>query len=186
MEEQSSKAEDAVDNLFTEILANDVGRTEHYQAKLDFLFEKLEQHPALLGYKAYKVHVAQAYVYYQQQLLSDALSNLQAAETLLGDHQMQKPYARADEKITGYIRAYVKKDTRTQAVKNVKNTAVRTFLASLGFFAVGGILTGITYSLAKPGSTYLVTSGLFIVGAFNLLVSIINFFKWMGMKAIHR
>ena len=41
---------------------------------------------------------------------------------------------------------------------------------------VGGIITAITYSAASGGGTYIVTTGLFIVGAITLIV---GFIRWI-------
>jgi uncharacterized membrane protein YedE/YeeE len=40
-------------------------------------------------------------------------------------------------------------------------------LVGLGMVLLGGIITGATYSAADPGGTYLVTTGLFLVGGLN-------------------
>ena len=41
---------------------------------------------------------------------------------------------------------------------------------------VGGIVTGLTYSAASGGGTYIVTTGLFIVGGITLIVGL---YKWL-------
>jgi hypothetical protein len=41
---------------------------------------------------------------------------------------------------------------------------------------VGGIITGITYAAAEGGGTYIVTTGLFIVGGITLIVGL---YKWL-------
>ena len=39
-------------------------------------------------------------------------------------------------------------------------------------YTLGGIITGITYSMAKPGGTYVATTGLFLVGAISGVVAV--------------
>lgn len=41
---------------------------------------------------------------------------------------------------------------------------------------VGGIITGITWAAASGGGTYIITTGLLVVGAINLLIGI---FRWL-------
>ena len=71
----------------------------------------------------------------------------------------------------------------------IKNTSQRTldarasFLSSLlysvGLLAFGGIITGITYSIADDGGTYTVTTGLFVIGGIYFCVSVWHLFKWI-------
>ena len=51
------------------------------------------------------------------------------------------------------------------------------FLKGVGFLALGAIVTGVTYSMASGGGTYVVTTGLFAVGGIYV---IIGFFKYLS------
>ena len=58
--------------------------------------------------------------------------------------------------------------------KSVKKAAFRqagfkVFLAGIGMLVLGAIITSATFSMAKPGGTYVVTFGLFAVGAINAI-----------------
>ena len=98
----------------------------------------------------------------------------------------QPTYSRAQDKILTYIRSHVEKQARNGKLDALKKTSVTALVTSLVSFAIGGVATGITYSLAKPGSTYLVTTGLFLVGAINLIRAMYYFFKWTAAKAVSR
>lgn len=45
-------------------------------------------------------------------------------------------------------------------------------LSCVGLLTLGGIITGITYSMASPGGTYVATTGLFLVGAISGVVAV--------------
>jgi hypothetical protein len=63
---------------------------------------------------------------------------------------------------------------------------IGSLLYSLGLLALGGIVTGIAYALASPGGTYVVTSGLFLIGGIYFCVAIWNLLKWLTLKAAHK
>lgn len=42
---------------------------------------------------------------------------------------------------------------------------------------IGGIVTGVTYSAAEGGGTYVITTGLFIVGGITLISGL---YKWLS------
>jgi hypothetical protein len=73
-------------------------------------------------------------------------------------------------------------DKAKTEINKVRNKAHREvageyFLKGLGFLALGAVITGITYSIASGGGTYVVTTGLFVVGG---LYVIIGFFKFLS------
>lgn len=58
-----------------------------------------------------------------------------------------------------------------------------TLLYSVCLLALGGVITGITYSMADPGGTYTVTTGLFVIGGIYFCIAIWNLMKWMTYSA---
>jgi hypothetical protein len=50
-----------------------------------------------------------------------------------------------------------------------RKEGLKTFAAGGGLLFLGTIITVATYSAAEPGGVFLVTTGLFLVGALNLL-----------------
>jgi DnaJ-class molecular chaperone len=74
-------------------------------------------------------------------------------------------------------------DVSTQIVKQVFEYRSRVKSRAGGkqigcgllMLIVGGIITGITYASAKEGGSYIVTTGLLVVGAINLIVGL---FRW--------
>ena len=58
-----------------------------------------------------------------------------------------------------------------------REVAGQYFLKGIGFLALGAIVTGVTYSMASGGGTYVVTTGLFAVGGIYV---IIGFFKFLS------
>jgi len=61
--------------------------------------------------------------------------------------------------------------TRAKATKKAafRQAGFKVFLAGIAMLVLGVLVTGVTYSMAKPGGTYVVTFGLFAVGAINAL-----------------
>ena len=68
--------------------------------------------------------------------------------------------------------------TYTLELKNGE-VAGQYFLKGIGFLALGAVVTGITYSMASGGGTYVVTTGLFAVGGIYV---IIGFFKFLSNR----
>ena len=58
-----------------------------------------------------------------------------------------------------------------------REVAGQYFLKGIGFLALGALVTGVTYSMASGGGTYVVTTGLFAVGGIYV---IIGFFKFLS------
>ena len=50
-----------------------------------------------------------------------------------------------------------------------RKAGIKTLLIGVGFLVAGGVITAVTYSAASGGGTYVVTTGLFLVGAINVL-----------------
>jgi hypothetical protein len=57
-------------------------------------------------------------------------------------------------------------------ISEAKSGLLYSSLSCVGFLTLGGIITGITYSLAEPGGTYVATTGLFLVGMISGVVAI--------------
>lgn len=57
-------------------------------------------------------------------------------------------------------------------IAEVKGGLLSSGLSCVGFLVLGGIITSITYSMAKPGGTYVATTGLFLVGSISGVVAI--------------
>ena len=62
-------------------------------------------------------------------------------------------------------------------IAETKTGLLRSGLSCIGFLTLGGIITGITYSIAKPGGTYVATTGLFLVGVISGIVAIWRFIQ---------
>ncbi len=57
-------------------------------------------------------------------------------------------------------------------ISEAKGGLLYSSLSCVGFLTLGGIITGITYSLAEPGGTYVATTGLFLVGMISGVVAV--------------
>jgi hypothetical protein len=57
-------------------------------------------------------------------------------------------------------------------ITEAKNGLLSSGLGCIGFLTLGSIITGITYSMASPGGTYIATTGLFLGGALSGVVAI--------------
>lgn len=66
----------------------------------------------------------------------------------------------------------IKMETLNKQISDAKGGLLYSSLSCIGFLTLGGIITGITYSMAKPGGTYVATTGLFLVGAISGVVAI--------------
>ena len=49
-----------------------------------------------------------------------------------------------------------------------RQAGIKAFLVGIGFIVLGVVITGATYSIAKPGGMFIVTIGLFLSGAINI------------------
>lgn len=176
----------AVDNLFTNILGSDGDKIEYYQAKIDFAFDKLLQHPKRIDYRIYKLYVAQALLSYQRLDFQAAADEVELAMNALGGNQMQRAYQSALEKLVNSIQEHNNRSQRKMKVRDARQSFIQPLVYAILLFIGGGILTGITYAMAKPGGTYWVTSGLFLVGGINLIISAWRFLKWLAIAAKHR
>lgn len=68
----------------------------------------------------------------------------------------------------------------TQRASVARSDFFRSLLISIGLLALAGVITGVSYSLAEPGGTYTVTTGLFLFGGINMLLTVTKFFQWVG------
>ena len=80
----------------------------------------------------------------------------------------------------------VPRRTSSPRVLEARGKFIASLLYSLGLLALGGIITGITYSLASPGGTYMVTSGLFLIGGIYFCVAIWNLLNWLALAAARK
>lgn len=78
------------------------------------------------------------------------------------------------------------KKASSPRVLEARTKFIGSLLYSLGLLALGGIVTGIAYALASPGGTYVVTSGLFLIGGIYFCVAIWNLLKWLTLKAARK
>ena len=76
--------------------------------------------------------------------------------------------------------------TSSPRVLEARAKFITSLLYSLALLALGGIITRITYSLASPGGTYMVTSGLFLIGGIYFCVAIWNLLKWLALAAARK
>lgn len=67
--------------------------------------------------------------------------------------------------------------TMDEKVSEAKNGLLYSALICAGSFILGGIITGITYSMAEPGGTYTVTTGLFLVGLISGVIALWRLFQ---------
>jgi len=84
----------------------------------------------------------------------------------------------ASEQIVSELSDYEKKDLLTAALRKAAKSEV---LKGFGWFAVALVITGITYALAEPGSTYFVFYGAMIYGVYRLLRGI---YYWIFPKQL--
>jgi hypothetical protein len=83
-----------------------------------------------------------------------------------------------NEEIAHEILESVKNKVNEIRYKAHRKVAGEYFLKGAGFIALGGIITGITYSMAEDsGGHYVVTTGLFAVGGIYLVW---GFFKYLA------
>jgi hypothetical protein len=59
--------------------------------------------------------------------------------------------------------------------KAYREVAVEYLLKGIGLIVLGAIITGITYSLARGGGVYVVTTGLFAGGGIYTIIGIGKF-----------
>lgn len=57
-------------------------------------------------------------------------------------------------------------------IAEAKEGLLYSSLSCVGSLILGGIITGVAYSMASPGGTYVATTGLFLVGAISGVVAI--------------
>ncbi len=67
------------------------------------------------------------------------------------------------------IASEIARGVEEQRKAAVRKAAGRAFAWAVGWVLLGVIITAASYSAAKPGGTYLVTSGLFLFGGINLV-----------------
>ena len=56
----------------------------------------------------------------------------------------------------------------------------RPLMWGIGMVVLGGIITLVTYATASGGGTYVITTGLFVVGGINLIRGIYYQIKYRG------
>ncbi|MCG6451296.1 hypothetical protein [Vibrio parahaemolyticus] len=53
--------------------------------------------------------------------------------------------------------------------REFRKAGLKTIAFGIGWFLLGAVITGITYSAASSGGHYIITSGLFLVGGITVL-----------------
>lgn len=69
----------------------------------------------------------------------------------------------------GSIANKIARSVQSERQTAVRSAATRAFLWAIGWIALGGIITAASYSNAKQGGSYVITTGLFLFGGINLL-----------------
>ncbi len=102
------------------------------------------------------------------------------------------PVSTHDDEILKHARATHRpistpiRKTTSPRVLEARGKFVSSLIYSMALLALGGIVTGITYSLADAGSTYTVTTGLFVIGGIYFCFAIWNMLKWLTLKAARK
>lgn len=83
----------------------------------------------------------------------------------------------APKEIAQKILDDVKKEVNKVKANAHREVAGEYLLKGSGFLILGAVVTGITYSMASGGGTYIVTTGLFVVGG---LYVVMGLFKYLS------
>ena len=73
-----------------------------------------------------------------------------------------------------HVARHVAREVEVYRKTTIRSQAARLFFQALGWFVLGGIVTGLTY-LIHPGGYYVVAIGLFAVGGWNMLRALYYF-----------
>src|SRR5262245_32256168 len=71
--------------------------------------------------------------------------------------------------VPAHVAAQIVAQARAAKKAAFRQAGFKVFLAGLAMLVLGAVITGATFSMAKPGGTYVVTFGLFAVGAINTI-----------------
>jgi len=63
----------------------------------------------------------------------------------------------------------IARSVQSERQSAVRIAATKAFIWAIGWIALGGIITAASYSNAKQGGSYVITTGLFLFGGINLL-----------------
>lgn len=77
--------------------------------------------------------------------------------------------------ITEQLLERVKVEIEEIKGKAHRNVAGEYLLKGVGFLVLGAIITGVTYSMASGGGSYVVTTGLFAVGGIYTVIGVFKF-----------
>ena len=69
----------------------------------------------------------------------------------------------------------VKSQIEIEKGKLNREAAREYFIKGVSFLAIGAIVTGITYSMASNGGSYVVTTGLFVLGVIYTFIGLFKF-----------
>lgn len=69
-------------------------------------------------------------------------------------------------------KSILNKRTSDDKIQEAKSGLLYSGLACVGLLTLGGIITGITYTMAEPSGTYVATTGLFLVGLISGVVAV--------------
>ena len=80
--------------------------------------------------------------------------------------------------------AYLVREVNNALVREVNNarkanqraSALGSFGCAITAAAVGGVVTLVTYLIAEPGGTYIITTGLFVVAGISAVVGLTKLF----------
>lgn len=97
--------------------------------------------------------------------LSDGKSKRSVIEDMIG---LGVPVKMAED-LTEAASGFKKKASR--------KAGLQTIGFGVGLFALGGIISGITYAAVAPGGHYIVTTGLFFVGILTVLKGVWKFLR---------
>ncbi len=95
-------------------------------------------------------------------------------------HKVPREYYSVDsEFLSGSLSSAVNPAVQNNVRKNQSTSSHerisgKQVARGLGYLVLGFIVTGISYSVAQSGGIYLITTGLFIVGAYDIIRGIAN------------
>lgn len=101
----------------------------------------------------------------------------QAVDGVIGDRRSSNS---ADSQHLNTSHASVgQRKSNNSKIPEARAAFISSLLYSVLLLAIAGIVTGVSYAFAKPGGTYLVTSGLFLFGGIYLCLAIYRLFQWV-------
>jgi hypothetical protein len=172
--------EKSIDHLFNILLKSECYSADTYQNKLDDLIAYAENvendtKPEVL----YKLSITQALINYYLEDYNYAITNINNAKKIIDASKMEYNYYNTLIGIEDAINEQYEETIKSLKVNSARSAFIGSFVSAIGMLILGGIITGITYSIADDGGTYTVTTGLFLVGGILFVVSIYRFLVWL-------